>query len=373
MIIVHAITRFDAGGAQKHLLLLMQQLSLYGIEQYVISGRGGKWFSQPGRIHGLKHIVNPFLIRRPDPFLDILALFYSIVLLRRIRRTGVTILHSNAPKAGFIMRWAGFLSGIKYNIFTIHGWHFHDFQNAVLRRLIVIAEYLTEKITCAYISVCEGNIDIAERAGLDIRKKTTVIYGGYEANHEVKVLSNDIVIGTVTNFKKWKNTGDFIKIARELNRNNRDLKYLIIGDGPGRNEIEKMVDEMNLRYCFEFTGYTDEPEKYISRCNFLVSTSLWEGMPRVLAEAYLCNVPFFAYDIGCNHEFAKMAGIEEHITKPDYKLLAQSIDRCISDRQAGFAMNPGLIKSISIEMFTHKHIKFYENLQNAKISYGLKH
>ncbi len=366
-IIIHSITRMDIGGAQKHLLVLMNELSKSGINQVLLTGKGGEWLSKVNEIKDVKIVINPFLIRNPNLLFDFLAFIYSFFFFSCLIFKKKTIIsHSNVPKAGIIIRWAAFFAGIRNNIFTIHGWDFYELQNPFFKKIIVFIERITSKITKQFISVCKENINIALTNGIDIREKTIVIYGGFDYSlyDSIKPKKKEsYTVGTVTNFKKAKNISTFIKIADELYKTNKSMRFVIVGDGPERLKIEKMINIRRLQTAFSITGFTNTPETFIKDFDLLVFTSLWEGLPRVLIEAYLMDIPFVAFPSGGIKKFAEMIDAQESVTEDfSFRSLLSLCMKKISNNSHYYRK----IDLFKVSTFVGEHIKIYRKLHNVK-------
>ncbi len=69
----------------------------------------------------------------------------------------------------------------------------------------------------------------------------------------------------------------------------RRVRLLILGDGPLRNDLAKVVMELGLHDSVELAGYVDNPLKYFAHADVFALSSLVEGMPNVLVEAMMCG------------------------------------------------------------------------------------
>lgn len=73
-----------------------------------------------------------------------------------------------------------------------------------------------------------------------------------------------------------------LKVALE---NGFSKKLYILGDGPDRDEIEKIAAEFNLKDRVVFLGRKKNPYIWMENCSFFVHSSKYEGFGLVLAEA----------------------------------------------------------------------------------------
>jgi glycosyltransferase involved in cell wall biosynthesis len=65
----------------------------------------------------------------------------------------------------------------------------------------------------------------------------------------------------------------------------RQLRLLILGEGPLRGEIEDRIRRLGIQEDVSLLGFQDNPHQYVARATLFVLSSLWEGFPNVLIEA----------------------------------------------------------------------------------------
>ena len=97
-----------------------------------------------------------------------------------------------------------------------------------------------------------------------------------------------------------------LKILIEAWRNITTIPLKIIGEGPMRFELEKIVRELNL--SIEILGYRPLQEciNYLKNSQFLTLPSIcYEGLPMVVLEAMACGKPIIASRIGVLPELIK--------------------------------------------------------------------
>lgn len=93
----------------------------------------------------------------------------------------------------------------------------------------------------------------------------------------------------------WKGFDDLIQ-AMALLRARREVRLMIIGDGPLRGDLQALIDARNLQDAVDLVGYVENPLKYFKRSDVFVLSSLVEGMPNVLVEAMMCGCTPVATD-----------------------------------------------------------------------------
>jgi glycosyltransferase involved in cell wall biosynthesis len=73
-----------------------------------------------------------------------------------------------------------------------------------------------------------------------------------------------------------------------------DLGVIMVGDGRCKKKYENAVQRLGVENHVFFTGYQQNPYKYMARCSCFVMPSLNEGFPNVLAEALALGLPVIA-------------------------------------------------------------------------------
>lgn len=76
----------------------------------------------------------------------------------------------------------------------------------------------------------------------------------------------------------------------------RSARLLILGEGPDRSELERLVSDLGLKDHVGLPGFVSNPYAYMSRAALYVLSSRWEGLPTVLIEALFCGPSIIATD-----------------------------------------------------------------------------
>ncbi len=100
-----------------------------------------------------------------------------------------------------------------------------------------------------------------------------------------------------------KNKGIFLLLEaiKNLKFKIKNLKLVIIGDGPLKPKIEKYIRRNNLQENVVFAGWLptiDDLAKIYNQSKILVMPSFNEGGPRVTLEAMACKVPVITSRVG---------------------------------------------------------------------------
>ena len=139
-----------------------------------------------------------------------------------------------------------------------------------------------------------------------------------------------VVVGMVACFKPQKSPVDFVKVAAGVLEQRDDVHFVMIGDGELREDIENKIAESGIGDDITLLGWRrDMPEVY-RNLDVLVLTSLWEGLPRVFAEAMANELPIVATNVDGASE-AIIDGKTGYLHRPhDIEGMTQSVLRLVS-------------------------------------------
>lgn len=87
-----------------------------------------------------------------------------------------------------------------------------------------------------------------------------------------------------------------IKVIQKCKEKDRNIKVVIIGDGPLRSSLETQIEVLGLADNLILHGEEVTPFPYIKKSKALLLTSRWEGLPTVLVEAMALGTQVISFD-----------------------------------------------------------------------------
>lgn len=94
---------------------------------------------------------------------------------------------------------------------------------------------------------------------------------------------------------KQKGYGDMIRAFSKVIKQ-VPSKLIILGDGPERDNIEKMIKKLSLENDVYIPGFVKNPWEYMKASDVYISTSHYEGFHLTIAEAMACGIVPVATD-----------------------------------------------------------------------------
>lgn len=311
MKVCHVITRLIIGGAQENTLLTCRGLVERGHEVVLAAGtetgpEGSLWpdaESCGARLVRLRHMV-----RAVRPMRDFAGVRELSRLFRDIRPD---VVHTHSSKAGILGRLAADSARVPHIVHTIHGMSFNRTQPWVTQHIYRLLERHVARYTHAFITVADAMIDQAVAAGLAPRARFTTIRSGMdieifrpdaEERSRVRTAWNfptdAVVIGTVARLFDNKGYDDIIAVMPRIIAAVPGAYFVWIGDGPRREAYRRQLATRKLLERVHFQGLVPPADvaRLLRGMDILVHASRWEGLPRAVVQALLCEVPVVSFD-----------------------------------------------------------------------------
>jgi len=304
--VVHLITRLELGGAQQNTLFCVEHHDRTRFAVGLWAGEGGMLDEQARALGGADVRILTWLVHPIAPARDATAIMRLASMLR-----DVDVVHTHSSKAGILGRAAARVAGVPGVVHTVHGWSFNDAQPAVVRRFYMEAERaaarVTDRIVC--VSVFDRNRGLASgighpsqyrvlRSGIDASLYVAPVGARERLRATLGVAPQDVLVGSIANFKPQKGPLDFIEAARRARSSEPRLRFFMAGDGALRPAVERAIVDADLGGAVHLLGWRDDVPELLASMDILLLTSLFEGLPRVVLQAMAASVPVVATDTG---------------------------------------------------------------------------
>ncbi|HNV02945.1 MAG TPA: glycosyltransferase [Vicinamibacterales bacterium] len=285
------------------------------------------------RMHGVKRLFS-WMMPRFDP--DRYAV--SLVSLRRkdlseetLESLGVDIsyLHRSKFDPATLTALLKVIDRKAIDVLHLHGYGATTFGRAAaaLRRLPVVlhehanltdtpwfqkvADRALAPFTDIAIAVSRSTAEFLVRARLVPERKVKVVYLGAPfdefsrartaleiaaAREALGIKDGDFAVGTVTRLHDSKGNQYLVDAARLVLDARPQARFVLVGEGPLRPDLEAQAARLGLGDRFVFAGFARDVAAALSAFDLSVFPSLWEGTPLTAFEALAAGKAIVATD-----------------------------------------------------------------------------
>ena len=188
-----------------------------------------------------------------------------------------------------------------------------------------------DKIICVAKTVKKA---FSERFGIteNIEVKYNILNDALirEKSKEELAKSDKLRIVSVGRLAKQKGYDRLLDVLGRLYRENIDFELILVGKGEEYEALKKQVKDIGIADRVEFTGFADNPYKYMQSADLLVFPSRAEGYSTVVTEAIILGKPVVTSDCSGMNEI--LGNSEYGIVTDSDEALYEVIKNMISDK-----------------------------------------
>jgi glycosyltransferase involved in cell wall biosynthesis len=144
-----------------------------------------------------------------------------------------------------------------------------------------------------------------------------------------------------------------IEACARILRDGYQIRWYILGEGPERASLEKMIQQHGIGDSFILMGAKDNPYPYVSQADIYVHATRFEGKSIAIEEAQILGRPIVASDCTGNTEQIE-DGVDGILLSLNVENLVSTLERVID--------SPQLRKEIS-ENVSKKEWSFQKELR----------
>ena len=345
--IVRVIARLNIGGPAIHVINLMTGIDTSRFESILVSG-----IENPGEgsllgvavNRGVQPIIIPDIVGDATFKLrDIRAL---ITLYGIMKRENASIVHTHTAKAGFLGRLAARLACVPVVVHTYHGHVLHSYYGSLTTSLLRGMERALARITDRMIAVSEQVKSELMTYGIGSADQIVVIPLGFDlepfldgAAHRgafrrgLGLDDNVLLIGIVGRLFPIKNHHLFLDAAAQVASEDDAARFVIVGDGILRRELEEHTRRLGLADRVIFTGWRHDLPRIYADLDVLVVSSKNEGTPVSAIEAMASGCPVVATRVGGLPDLVKHGETGYLVPSEDAAALANGILHLLRHRE----------------------------------------
>jgi glycosyltransferase involved in cell wall biosynthesis len=372
-VVCHVITKLELGGAQEVAKRVVSSLDRRQFRPVLLAGPGGLLTEEAHGLEGVEVRLIPSLLREIRPLQDLRALWELVGTFRRLRPK---IVHTHSSKAGILGRLAAWLAGVPCILHTIHGYGITPAQPFWQQRALIALEWMVGRITTHWIAVSQADRRQGIDWGLFTASKVSVVRPGidptaFAARIEMPerdrlramlgVGPDHLLVGTVSCLKPQKSPEDFVRVAALVCERVGAAKWVLVGDGALRPQIEALIQARGLQERVTLLGWRRDVAALMKAFDVFVLTSQWEGLPCALLEARASRIPIVATRVGGAAE-AIVEGIQGTLCPAgDVRAMADRVCQILEDERFRADLRTGT-HELPEEFTIQETVKQYQSL-----------
>jgi glycosyltransferase involved in cell wall biosynthesis len=241
-------------------------------------------------------------------------------------------------------------------------------------------------ITDAFIAVAASHGKyLVEREGFPAERVAVIANGvdtqkyapmsdATEVRRELGIASDAPVVGIVAALRPEKNHELFIEMARRVVSQLPAARFLIVGDGPCRADLERRCREMSLESNVLFVGSRNDVPRLLAATDVFALTSHNEANPISILEAMSVGLPVVSTNVGSIHEAVSDGITGNLVPAGNGELLAARVLGLLTDlrkrRAMGTAARNSVVDAWSIESMVSGYEQLIESIYRRNSSVG---
>lgn len=312
LLLIDGMEAITAGGTERQLLQLVHLAKANNAAPQICILRDTRWLTEEmagcpvrhydlrslGSATGMRQISGLLLWLKAQKF-DILQTFFSDAnligpLLGRLAGIPVIVgtrrnLNEYGDQGSLLWRAVRRLSNRAVDQILTN-------SQAVLERVVETERFPREKIAVVY-------------NGVDIKSMRQMYAADRSVRKELRLTPKHVLVGNVSGLRKVKAIEDFVEAAEMAYRRAEHLRFVVVGEGETRGEIERLIYSKRLGHVITLAGAQEDVRPYLAAMDIGVLCSTAEGFSNSLLEYMANGLPVIATDVGGNREAIEGAGI----------------------------------------------------------------
>jgi glycosyltransferase involved in cell wall biosynthesis len=283
-------------------------------------------------------------------------------------RTNADIVHAHGYKAD-IYTYAALGRSTTPLVSTCHTWYDNDLfvslygmaDRMVLRSFAAIVAVSDEvKLRLLKAGVREDKIHLVEN-GIDLRpfdNATPSLQEGSTPGHSPTV-------GLIGRLANEKGVDIFLRAAARVLVELPSTKFVVVGEGPDRDKLESLIDELKIRDSVLMLGRRDDMPSVYASLDIMVSSSRQEGLPIAILEGMASRRPIIASAVGAVPTVVLDGHTGVLLPPESIEALASEIANLLRDptrrMSLGAAARRLVEEKFSAERMTADYLQVYED------------
>lgn len=338
---VAIITSFQAfnGAVKGHAEMIRRFSDILGTSSNNLFVIGGYTLLDGKKIPSEKEGRNPSMIVTALKHIPYGEVGTSIRLAQILGKVDIVVFFLSAP---LILPTLLAKAARKKTVFVIAGLESKEIRlkldNRIARNIFASIYEILENICMRIVDrVAVESPSILHFHGMDKYSRKAIVFGADYANTSVfrqtsSLTNRGDIVGYVGRLSVEKGIMDFVRAIPQVLASCDNIRFLIVGDGPLRHDVEREIKRRKLESKVTLVGWVPRKEipYHLNQLKLVVSPSLTEGLPPLIQEAMACGTPVLATPVGGIPDLIKdtETGFIMECNSPE--IIAENIIRALS-------------------------------------------
>jgi glycosyltransferase involved in cell wall biosynthesis len=282
-------------------------------------------------------------------------------------RTNADIVHAHGYKADIYSYFALRQSAVPL-VSTCHTWYDNDLTVSLYGRadrfvlrsyaaVVAVSEEVRQRLLKA--GVRDEKIHII-RNGIDLRP----FDNAPPSLGDISSQNRFPTVGLVGRLATEKGVDIFLRAAARVLIELPSAKFVVVGDGPDREQLELLIEEMQIRDNVSLLGRRDDMPSVYASLDIMVSASRQEGLPIAILEGMASSLPIIATAVGAVPTVVLDGRTGVLVPSEDIEALASQIVKLLPDQtrrqHLGDAAKKLVEEEFSAQRMTADYLRVYE-------------
>jgi glycosyltransferase involved in cell wall biosynthesis len=328
--VTHLLSGKEGGGISTVIRSLINNFDKNLVEASFLLLSQNRIFEDGGKtsFHVIKksHRGSPFVIQR---------------IVSHCREYEIDILHTHSISGNFYGRIAGIFMNKTAVVTTVHAWTREElrgaFSNPRIMEWLHGTDLWMHRFSDRLIIISHALADDLVSRGVPAEKMHVITHGIRvedfqvpdqeirNAREALNIPPGAKIVGIVGRLTPVKNHQLFLRAAKQVLKIHKACRFLIVGDGPLRKNLESLARDLSIEEQTIFAGWVNPMAPVLHLMDILAVTSRSEGFGYVLLEGMACGKAIVATNVSDIPRIISHGKTGLLVPSDDHRALAKSI------------------------------------------------
>ncbi len=333
LFLIDEMSSITAGGTERQLLQMIHIARACGWTPQICVLRRSAWFSD--EIAGC-----PVKRLDWDNLVSVQSAGHGFRTARWLRKERFDVMQTIFPESNLIGPWLAKLAGIPVVLGTRRNLSPGAGSRLGVR---VLLQRVTNHLTTAILVNSEAVLRRTRQLERTAVRKLFVIHNGIDLKlmasppglreqmrRELGLQEGELLVGNLSGLRPVKGIDIFVDAAVVAHRSCPQMRFVIVGEGELRAEVEALIERVGLKGICMVAGPAMDVRPYLAAMDIAVLCSKAEGFSNSLLEYMAAGLATVATDVGGNREALGGSGLL--IAPNDPQALARAIVSLLDSR-----------------------------------------